>query len=55
MLGFSDNFYAAFEGTKEKSLFLTGESYAGKYIPYIADAMYAKDYRLQGILLVDRK
>ncbi|KAI8614985.1 peptidase S10, serine carboxypeptidase [Chytriomyces sp. MP71] len=33
---FLDNFYSVFENTKKFNLFITGESYAGTYIPYIA-------------------
>lgn len=57
-MGFMHQFYATFEGTKNKDLYLAGESYAGKYIPYLADHIYSQNdssVKLQGILLVDRK
>ncbi|KAI9830790.1 MAG: hypothetical protein M1826_004424 [Phylliscum demangeonii] len=37
-LGFFENFVDTF-GLHNKKIFVTGESYAGAYVPYIADAM----------------
>lgn len=58
-LGFMNQFFEVFHGTREKKLFLSGESYAGKYIPYIADAMLNHtgfgSFNLQGTLLIDRE
>lgn len=58
-IGFMTQFFGTFEGTKTMRLFLSGESYAGKYIPYIADVMLALDgpqsFNFQGSLLIDRK
>ncbi|KAK6523202.1 hypothetical protein TWF694_006095 [Orbilia ellipsospora] len=55
-LGFMKNFVDKF-GLHGKRIWLTGESYAGKYIPYIADAMYAKkdtrSFNLKGTMLYD--
>lgn len=39
MLKFLDNFLAIFTEYKSKNLFITGESYAGTYIPFIAKAI----------------
>ncbi|GKT41518.1 putative serine carboxypeptidase [Colletotrichum spaethianum] len=53
-LGFYDNWMDTF-GTKGRKTFLTGESYAGHYIPYIGDAMIkstqSADYNLSGALM----
>ncbi|KAF6796461.1 carboxypeptidase cpdS [Colletotrichum musicola] len=53
-LGFYDNFIETF-GTKGRKTHLTGESYAGFYIPYIGDAMiksdHADDYSLSGAMM----
>ena len=42
---------------KNKKIYLSGESYAGKYVPYIADAMFndgSKEYYdLQGTMIYD--
>ena len=55
MLGFLKNFQDAFS-FHNKSIYITGQSYAGVYIPYIADAMFnANDKRyfdLKGTMLV---
>lgn len=57
-IGFMEQFFRTFAGTRQKKLFLSGESYAGKYIPYIADAMLnvtgTEKFDLQGVLLIDR-
>ncbi|KAJ3195834.1 hypothetical protein HK101_010928 [Irineochytrium annulatum] len=39
---FLNGFYAAFPETKSYELFITGESYAGFYIPYIANELVEK-------------
>jgi len=55
-LGFFKNFIDTF-GLQNKRIYITGESYAGYYVPYIADAMLnAKDstyYDLQSIMIYD--
>ncbi|EPS35487.1 hypothetical protein H072_11104 [Dactylellina haptotyla CBS 200.50] len=55
-LGFLKNFVNTF-GLHGKRIWITGESYAGKYIPYIADAMYAKkdkrNFNIKGTMLYD--
>ncbi|EPS45522.1 hypothetical protein H072_450 [Dactylellina haptotyla CBS 200.50] len=55
-LGFFKNFVDKF-GLHRKRIWITGESYAGVYIPYIADAMYNKkdtrNFNLKGTLIYD--
>lgn len=55
-LGFFKNFLETFDLTNRK-VYIAGESYAGKYIPYFADAMLAKNdskyYDVKGILIYD--
>ncbi|KAF2458533.1 Alpha/Beta hydrolase protein [Lineolata rhizophorae] len=55
-LGFFKNFVDTF-GFHERSIYIAGESYAGKYIPYISNAMFdAEDttyYNLESIMLID--
>ncbi|KAI3392459.1 hypothetical protein diail_5675, partial [Diaporthe ilicicola] len=55
-LGFWKNFVDTFN-LKNREVYITGESYAGKYIPYIAQAMLdASDtsyYNVQGTMLID--
>ncbi|KAF2477049.1 carboxypeptidase cpdS precursor [Lindgomyces ingoldianus] len=55
-LGFLKNFVDTF-GLCDKKIYIAGESYAGKYIPYFADAMLAtndsKYYDVQGIMVYD--
>ena len=55
-LGFFKNFVDTF-GLQGKKVFITGESYAGQYIPYIADAMFnANDtthFNLDSIMMYD--
>ena len=41
-LGFWENFVDTF-GLQNRRVFITGESYAGFYVPYIADAMLNKE------------
>ncbi len=41
-LGFWENFVNTFD-LKGRKVFITGESYAGYYVPYIADAMLNKN------------
>jgi carboxypeptidase D len=38
-LAFLDNFYAVFPELRTMDTYLAGESYAGQYIPYFADAL----------------
>ncbi|KDQ17592.1 hypothetical protein BOTBODRAFT_105475 [Botryobasidium botryosum FD-172 SS1] len=59
-IGFLEQFFSLFSELKGKRLWITGESYAGVYIPYIADAIYSqpslKDsagINLQGIGIFD--
>lgn len=55
-LGFFKNFLDTFN-LYHKKIYITGESYAGYYIPYIADAMLhtndTKYYDVEGILMYD--
>ncbi|KAF2202400.1 carboxypeptidase cpdS precursor [Delitschia confertaspora ATCC 74209] len=55
-LGFWKNFIDTF-GLQNKKVYITGESYAGKYVPYFADAMLEKKdktyYDVQAILIYD--
>ncbi|KAI9849922.1 MAG: hypothetical protein M1837_000136 [Sclerophora amabilis] len=55
-LGFFKNFLDTFDFL-DKKVYITGESYAGYYVPYIADAMYkandTKYYDVQGIMIYD--
>ncbi|KAF3931168.1 hypothetical protein ABW19_dt0201273 [Dactylella cylindrospora] len=55
-LGFVQNFIDKFD-LHGKRIWITGESYAGKYIPYIADAMFnrkdTKYFNIKGTLLYD--
>ena len=55
-LGFFKNFLDAFD-LHHKKIFITGESYAGYYVPYIANAMLEKKdkkyYDVDSILIYD--
>ncbi|KAF3901987.1 hypothetical protein ABW21_db0207967 [Orbilia brochopaga] len=55
-LGFFRNFVNKFN-LHNKRIWITGESYAGKYIPYIADAMYnaknTRDFDIKGTMMYD--
>ncbi|KAG8529478.1 uncharacterized protein KY384_006115 [Bacidia gigantensis] len=55
-LGFFKNFLDTF-GLHNKKVYITGESYAGYYVPYIADAMLntndTKYYDVNGIIIYD--
>ncbi len=55
-LGFFKRFVDTFN-LHNKKIFITGESYAGKYVPYIADAMFNKNdktyYDVESILIYD--
>ncbi|EER28677.1 hypothetical protein D8B26_001046 [Coccidioides posadasii str. Silveira] len=55
-LGFFRNFIDLFD-LHGKKIYIAGESYAGLYVPYIADAMHAKNdtryYNIQDILIFD--
>jgi carboxypeptidase D len=59
LVGFMQQFLSVFSELKGKKLYLTGESYAGMYVPYIADYIYSHptllDLHLQGIWIADRK
>ncbi|KAF8729774.1 hypothetical protein AX14_006055 [Amanita brunnescens Koide BX004] len=59
LVGFLQQFLEVFSELKGKNFYLTGESYAGTYIPYIADYIYSHptllDLSLQGIWMGDRK
>jgi carboxypeptidase D len=48
-LGFWENFVDTF-GLHGRKVFVTGESYAGYYVPYIADAMLNKNDTLVSIV-----
>ncbi|KAF2426533.1 alpha/beta-hydrolase [Tothia fuscella] len=55
-LGFMRNFEDTFS-FRNKNIYISGESYAGMYVPYIADAMFsAKDktyFNVQGTMIYD--
>lgn len=55
-LGFWKNFIDTF-GLQGRKIYITGESYAGYYVPYIADAMHNETdttyYNAQGVLFYD--
>ncbi|KAF2156077.1 carboxypeptidase D [Myriangium duriaei CBS 260.36] len=55
-LGFWKNFVDTF-GLQDRKVYIAGESYAGQYVPYIADAMLNKNdkcyYNLDSILIYD--
>ena len=55
-LGFFKNFVDAF-GLQGRKVYITGESYAGYYVPYIADAMLNTNdttyYNLESIMIYD--
>lgn len=57
LVGFMQQFLEVFSELKKKNLYLTGESYAGTYIPYIANYIYqhpkALDLKLQGTWIAD--
>lgn len=56
-VGFVQQFLEVFSELKGKKAYITGESYAGMYVPYIADYIYKKkaslDLSLQGIWVGD--
>lgn len=55
-LGFFQNFVDAFN-LQNRTIYLAGESYAGMYIPYIADAMFRAEnstyYGLEATMMYD--
>lgn len=55
-LGFFENFIKTF-GLEHKKIYVTGESYAGAYVPYIVDAMHAKKnkkyFDARGLMIYD--
>lgn len=57
VVGFMQQFLEVFSELKGKNLYLTGESYAGKYIPYIANYIYDNPTKLaldlKGIWIAD--
>ncbi|KDQ52024.1 hypothetical protein JAAARDRAFT_40628 [Jaapia argillacea MUCL 33604] len=57
VVGFLQQFLEVFSELKGKKFYLTGESYGGMYVPYIANYIYshpgALDLNLQGIWLGD--
>lgn len=60
MYGFLEQFFDTFSELKNKRLWFTGESYAGKYIPYIAHEIYKHEstknqtgINLNGITIID--
>ena len=48
---FLRKFYERYPEYKNRELFLTGESYAGHYVPYIADLIRKEEFRNLGINL----
>ncbi|KAG1897571.1 Alpha/Beta hydrolase protein [Suillus fuscotomentosus] len=57
VVGFMQQFLEVFSELKGKKLYLSGESYAGRYVPYIANYIYENptllDLSLQGIWIND--
>ncbi|KAI0922172.1 hypothetical protein AcW2_006944 [Taiwanofungus camphoratus] len=57
LVGFMQQFLEVFSELKGKTLYLTGESYAGTYIPYIANYIYDNpdllDLNLKGFWISD--
>ncbi|KAL0580210.1 hypothetical protein V5O48_001803 [Marasmius crinis-equi] len=58
LVGFFNQFLDIFSELKGKKLYLSGESYAGAYVPYIANYIYEHpdqlpDWDLQGIWIAD--
>lgn len=57
LVGFLQQFLTVFKELKGKKFYLTGESYAGMYVPYIADYIYRHpsqlDLKLKGIWIAD--
>ncbi|KAG1740198.1 Alpha/Beta hydrolase protein [Suillus paluster] len=57
LVGFMQQFLEVFSELKGKKLYLTGESYAGTYVPYIANYIYENptllDLSLQGLWIND--
>jgi carboxypeptidase D len=55
-LGFLKNFEETFN-FKNKKIYIAGESYAGMYVPYIADAMFnsndTKHFDVQGTMIYE--
>jgi carboxypeptidase D len=55
-LGFFKNFITTF-GLQNRKVYITGESYAGRYVPYFADAMLQKNdtefFDVKGIMFYD--
>ncbi len=48
---FLENFYETFPEFKNRPLYLTGESYAGHYIPYMCSYIHNENFRNKGIRL----
>lgn len=55
LYAFLSNFYQIFPGLEGKRLWLTGESYAGRYIPFTADLLLSQrtNFNYQGSLIID--
>ncbi|KAF8638468.1 hypothetical protein AX17_002179 [Amanita inopinata Kibby_2008] len=57
LVGFLQQFLEVFSELKGKNFYLTGESYAGTYLPYIANYIYSNPtllaLKLQGIWIAD--
>ena len=55
-MGFFKNFIETFE-LQNRKVYIAGESYAGKYIPYFAEAMLESNdtehFDVQGIMIYD--
>ncbi|KAI3659780.1 hypothetical protein MP638_000909 [Amoeboaphelidium occidentale] len=48
---FIEKFTMIFQQFRDVDLFITGESYAGQYIPYFSRALHGKGYKVKGILI----
>ncbi len=52
MATFMTKFVELYPELKNRKIYITGESYAGHYIPFIADKLPVPEYKNQGINVV---
>ncbi|KAJ1941845.1 Cell death protease [Linderina macrospora] len=51
LVGFFEKFYTVFPDYKTKQLYISGESEAGTYLPYLASAMIKREMSLGGVMI----